>query len=200
MRLLWYHQAYLSKNTDTYLRLANASLVWLCKSCYTPKHTSILYKLIISDDNQRSSMYDINCSMGPIKQKLDIPTRLCTTKSSTICSNNFQYREPGVVTSMLSNLKWESFEGRSTRARTVLMYKIIHNLAEIYAELDGCSLQNDICTGRYLSLFILSYHQHLKQHTTSSTSGQYNRPVPCRDRVHYPSRAVPHVNSVPPYF
>ena len=109
----------------------------------------------------------------------DIPPRLCTSKSSTIYSNNFQDREPGVVTSMLSNLKWESLEGRSTKARNVLVYKIMHNLAEIHAELEGCSLQNDIYTGRYVSLFNLSYHQNLEQHTTSNTSGQYNRTVKC---------------------
>jgi hypothetical protein len=46
-------------------------------------------------------------------------------------TNNFQDREPGVVTSMISNLKWESLEQRCAKARTVLMYKIIHNLVEI---------------------------------------------------------------------
>jgi hypothetical protein len=35
---------------------------------------------------------------------------------------------------MISNLKWESLEQRCAKARTVLMYKIIHNLVEIRAE------------------------------------------------------------------
>jgi hypothetical protein len=41
MRFLWYHQAYLSVNSDIYLPLANSSLPWLCKVCHTPNHTSI---------------------------------------------------------------------------------------------------------------------------------------------------------------
>jgi hypothetical protein len=35
---------------------------------------------------------------------------------------------------MISNLKWESLEQRLAKARTVLMYKIIHDLVEIRAE------------------------------------------------------------------
>ena len=80
------------------------------------------------------------------------------------------------------------------------MYTIIHNLAEIQAELEGYILQNDIYTNRYVSRFNLSYHQHLEQHTTSSSSSQYNRSVPCMDRTHYPSHPVPYVNSVSTVF
>jgi len=47
-------------------------------------------------------------------------------------SNNFQDREPGAVTSMI--LKCESRWKRCTKARSVLMYKIINNLVEIRAE------------------------------------------------------------------
>ena len=49
-------------------------------------------------------------------------------------SNNFQDREPGAVTSIISNLKWESLEQRREKARSVLMYKIVHNFVEIHAE------------------------------------------------------------------
>ena len=49
-------------------------------------------------------------------------------------SNNFQDREQGAVTSMISNLKWESLEQWRAKARYVMMYKIIHALVEIRAE------------------------------------------------------------------
>ena len=58
----------------------------------------------------------------------------CTTKSCTFVSNNFQDREQGAVTSIISNLKWESLEQRCAKARSVLMYKIVHNFVEIHAE------------------------------------------------------------------
>ena len=48
-------------------------------------------------------------------------------RAARFVSNNFQVREPGTVTSMISNLKWESLEQRRTKVRTVPMYKIIHN-------------------------------------------------------------------------
>ena len=72
--------------------------------------------------------------MGPIQQKPDISTRLCTTESCTICFEKFQDREPGAVTSIISNLEWESLEQRRAKARSVLMYKIVHNFVEIHAE------------------------------------------------------------------
>ena len=59
---LWYHQACMSMNTDSFLRLANSSLAWLCKACHTPNHTSVLYESIKSDDNQFSSLYESNCN------------------------------------------------------------------------------------------------------------------------------------------
>ena len=57
---LWYYQACMSMNTDSYLRHANSSLAWLCKACHTPNHTSILYESIKSDDNKSSSLYEGN--------------------------------------------------------------------------------------------------------------------------------------------
>ena len=48
-------------------------------------------------------------------------------RAARFVSNNFQVRKPGTVTSMISNLKWESLEQRRTKVRTVPMYKIIHN-------------------------------------------------------------------------
>jgi len=54
--------------------------------------------------------------------------------SARFVSNNFQDREPGAVTSIISNLKWESLEQRRAKARSVLMYKIVHSLVEIHAE------------------------------------------------------------------
>ena len=59
---LWYHQACMSMNTDSYLRLVNSSLAWLCKACHTPNHTSVLYESIKSDDNQFSLLYESNCN------------------------------------------------------------------------------------------------------------------------------------------
>jgi hypothetical protein len=59
-------------------------------------------------------------------------------RAARFVSNNFQDREPGAVTSIISNLKWESLEQRCAKARTVLMYKIIHNLVEIRAEQVVC--------------------------------------------------------------
>jgi hypothetical protein len=53
---LWYHQTCMSMNSDTYLRLANTSIAWLCKVCNTPNHSSVLYTSIMSDDNQFSSL------------------------------------------------------------------------------------------------------------------------------------------------
>ena len=47
-------------------------------------------------------------------------------RAARFVSNNFQDREPGAVTSIISNLKWESLEQRRTKARSVLMYKIVH--------------------------------------------------------------------------
>ena len=55
-------------------------------------------------------------------------------RAARFVSNNFQDREPGAVTSIISHLKWESLEQRHAKARSVLMYKIIHNLVEIRAE------------------------------------------------------------------
>jgi hypothetical protein len=40
-------------------------------------------------------------------------------RAARFVSNNFQVREPGTVTSMISNLKWESLEQRRTKVRTV---------------------------------------------------------------------------------
>ena len=40
---LWYHQPCMSMNSDTYLKLANTSIAWLCKVCNTPNHSSVLY-------------------------------------------------------------------------------------------------------------------------------------------------------------
>jgi hypothetical protein len=45
-------------------------------------------------------------------------------RAARFVSNNFQDREPGAVTSIISNLKWESLEQRRAKARSVLMYKI----------------------------------------------------------------------------
>jgi hypothetical protein len=56
---LWYHQTCMSMNSDTYLRLANTSIAWLCKVRNTPNHNSVLYTLIMSDDNQFSSLSGI---------------------------------------------------------------------------------------------------------------------------------------------
>ena len=55
-------------------------------------------------------------------------------RAARIVSNNFQDREPGAVTSIISNLKWESLEQRREKARSVLMYNIVHNFVEIHAE------------------------------------------------------------------
>jgi hypothetical protein len=52
----------MSMNTDSYLRLVNSSLAWLCKTCHTPNHTSVLYESIKSDDNQFSLLYESNCN------------------------------------------------------------------------------------------------------------------------------------------
>jgi hypothetical protein len=54
---------------------------------------------------------------------------------------------------IISNLKWESLEQRRAKARTVLMYKIIHNLVEVRTEhllipsdcrTRGCGTQDEI--------------------------------------------------------
>jgi hypothetical protein len=107
---------------------------------------------------------------------------------------------------MISNLKWESLEQRCAKARTVLMHKIIHCLVEIRAEhlfIPSDNRTRGIAAFRTIytraDVYRL-YHHHLEQHTTSSTSGQYHLPVPGRARVHYPSHAVPDVNSAPPCF
>jgi hypothetical protein len=47
--------------------------------------------------------------------------------------NNFYDREPGVVTSMISRLQWESLERRA-KARATFMYKIVNNLVDVHAE------------------------------------------------------------------
>ena len=52
-------------------------------------------------------------------------------RAARFVSNNSQDREPRADT---VHLKWESLEQRHAKARTVLMYKIIHNLVEIPAE------------------------------------------------------------------
>jgi hypothetical protein len=44
--------------------------------------------------------------------------------------NNFYDREPGVVTSMISRLQWESLEQRRAKARATFMCKIVNNLVE----------------------------------------------------------------------
>ena len=115
---------------------------------------------------------------------------------------------------MISNLKWESLEQRRAKARTVLMYKIIHNLVEIRTK---HLLKPSDCRTRVIvavrtiytradvyyrfSFFPRTNHHHLlEQHNTRSTSGQYHRPVPGKARVHYPSSAVPGVNTAPPVF
>ena len=48
--------------------------------------------------------------------------------------NNFYDREPGVVTSMISRLQWESLEQRRAKARATIMYKIVNNLVDVHAE------------------------------------------------------------------
>ena len=72
--------------------------------------------------------------MGPIQQKQDIQLDSVQRRTARFVSNNFQDREPGAVTSIISKLKWESLEQRSAKARYVLMYKIVHNFVEIHAE------------------------------------------------------------------
>ena len=49
--------------------------------------------------------------------------------------NNFYDREPGVVTSMISRLQWESLEQRKAKARATFMYKIVNNLVAAYRTL-----------------------------------------------------------------
>ena len=48
--------------------------------------------------------------------------------------NNFYDREPGVVTSMISRLQWESLEQQRAKARATFMYKIVRNLVDVPAE------------------------------------------------------------------
>ena len=48
--------------------------------------------------------------------------------------NNFQNRDPGAVTAMLSDLGWETLEQRRAKIRAVMMYKIVYNLVDIPAE------------------------------------------------------------------
>ena len=48
--------------------------------------------------------------------------------------NNFYDREPGVVTSVISRLQWESLEQRRAKARAIFMYKIVNNLVDVHAE------------------------------------------------------------------
>ena len=58
---LWYHRECMTMTSDSYHRFAdNSSLIWLCKVCNTPNHCSILYQSINSDDNQFSSLSDID--------------------------------------------------------------------------------------------------------------------------------------------
>ncbi len=45
--------------------------------------------------------------------------------------NNFHDRDPGAVTSMLTNLGWESLEQRRAKARAISMYKITNNLVDV---------------------------------------------------------------------
>ena len=52
-------------------------------------------------------------------------------RAARFVSNNSQDRESRADT---VHLKWESLEQRHAKTRTVLMYKIIHNLVEIPAE------------------------------------------------------------------
>ena len=52
-------------------------------------------------------------------------------RAARFVSNNSQDREPRADT---VHLKWESLEQRRAKARSVLMYKIVHNLVEIHAE------------------------------------------------------------------
>lgn len=54
--------ACMSMNTDSYQSLVNSSIAWLCKGCTTPNHCSIIYQSIQSDDNQFSSLSDIEFS------------------------------------------------------------------------------------------------------------------------------------------
>jgi hypothetical protein len=44
--------------------------------------------------------------------------------------NNFYDREPGVVTSMISRLQWESLEQRRAKARATFMYKIVNTIRQ----------------------------------------------------------------------
>ena len=85
-------------------------------------------------------------------------------------SNNSQDREPRADT---VHLKWESLEQRHAKARTVLMYKIIHNLVEIPAE-------------------------HLLIPSDCRTRGIYTRADVCRFSFFPRPRTIITWNSIPP--
>jgi hypothetical protein len=115
-------------------------------------------------------------------------------RAARFVSNNFQDREPGVVTSIISNLKWESLEQRRAKARSVLMYKIVHNLVEIHAEhllIPADSRTRGIAAFRTIYTRADVYHFSFFPRTIITcnsippdTSDQYYRPVPGRARVY----------------
>ena len=125
--------------------------------------------------------------------------------------NNFYDREPGVVTSMISRLQWESLEQRRAKARATFMYKIVNNLVDVHAEhiltpsdnrTRGNAAYRTLYTNadvyRY-SFFPRTIHQHLEHHTTNSTSSQHHWSVPGRVRVHHPTSAIQDVNTFIPF-
>ena len=108
---------------------------------------------------------------------------------------------------MISNLKWESLEQRRAKSKTVLMYKTIHvhNLVEIRAE--HLLIPSD-CRTRGIAAFRAIHEQMYVTFLSSlvplslgtAYHQKYVRPVTGRARVHYPSHALPDVNSAPPCF
>ena len=115
-------------------------------------------------------------------------------RDARFASNNFQDREQGAVTSIISNLKWESLEQRRAKARSVLMYKIVHNLVEIHAEhllIPADSRTRGIAAFRTIYTRADVYHFSFFPRTIITcnsippdTSDQYYRPVPGRARVY----------------
>jgi hypothetical protein len=71
--------------------------------------------------------------VGPLYPEQHTPTRAIQRRAARFAYNNFYDREPGVVTSMISRLQWESLERRA-KARATFMYKIVNNLVDVHAE------------------------------------------------------------------
>ena len=124
---LWYHQTCMSMNSDTYLRLANTSIAWLCKVCNTPNHSSVLYtSSIMSDDNQFSSLSGNETNSVNNDNLSSLNNSISTINSPLASSSPKQHNTNETTRASKDTLRILNINIQSIRNKKALL----HNLVE----------------------------------------------------------------------